>query len=312
MGARDRHDVGGQRPRLPEALVNDAKEIGRWQTSLLPAVLAVALVAVGLGLAWRGWGYYVLPLDLRVEHEDYRVLGPGGVVGHGYGIVGTALIVLNLLYLVRRKLAKLPLGSMRVWLDMHAFTGLVGGMLVLFHSAFQMRTPIANLSAVSLVVVVLTGVLGRFLHWLAPGADDAALEEQLHGLDAVMPGLAQRIRAALAAAPATRLDDATLMSAIATIPTWARQRGARRRAVREIVSQAASERAFDGNEYALFHRMEARAVRLAGRGATAAGASALLRTWRGLHRLLAIVMLLTVPVHIGVAWLYGYRWIWSE
>jgi hypothetical protein len=275
-------------------------------------VLAALLLLLGAGLAWRGWGYYVLPLDVRVEHEDYRVLGPGGLVGHGYGIVGTALIVLNLLYLVRRKLAKLPLGSMRVWLDMHAFTGLAGGMLVLFHSAFQSRTPIASLSAVSLVVVVLTGVLGRFLHWLAPSADEAGLEEQLAGLDAAVPGVARRIRGALAAHPPTRLDDATLLRAVSHLPTWARERAARRRAVRDAIVGASPERELDAAEQALFRRMERQAVRLAGRSATAAGASALLRTWRGLHRVLAIVMLLTVPVHIGVAWLYGYRWIWSE
>ena len=279
------------------------------RADLFAILLASVLVALGAALAWRGWGYYVLPLELRVEHEDYRVLGPGGLVGHGYGIVGTALIVLNLLYLVRRKLAKLPLGSMRVWLDLHAFTGLAGGLLVLFHSAFQARTPIANLTAVALVIVVLTGVLGRFLHWLAPTSDQGELEAQLEGLDAMSPGLAQKVLAALARAPITRRDDASLLGAVATIPTWIRERGARRAAVRRVLEEG---RGLAGEERVMFARIERRAVALAGRSATAAGAGAILRTWRGLHRLLAIVMLLTVPVHIGVAWLYGYRWIWSE
>lgn len=278
----------------------------------LPMFLGLALVLLGAALAWRGWGYYLLPLEARVEHEDYRVLGPGGVVGHGYGIVGTGLILLNLLYLVRRMLAKLPLGSMRAWLDVHAFTGLAGSLLVLFHSAFQMRTPIANLSAVSLVIVVLTGVLGRFLHWLAPGADEGALEEQLAGLDALVPGTGKRLRDALGAAPITQKSDASLLVAVATIPTWARERGARRAAVRRVLDATAAERSLDAADGALLAQMRKSTIRLAGRGATAAGASAILRTWRGLHRLLAIVMLLTVPIHIGVAWLYGYRWIWSE
>ena len=33
-----------------------------------------------------------------------------------------------------------------------------------------------------------------------------------------------------------------------------------------------------------------------------------LRSWRGLHRLFAILMLVTVVVHVWVAWHYGYRW----
>jgi hypothetical protein len=39
---------------------------------------------------------------------------------------------------------------------------------------------------------------------------------------------------------------------------------------------------------------------------------ALLRSWRGLHRLFALLMLLAVVVHIGVAWHYGYRWIFGS
>ena len=41
-------------------------------------------------------------------------------------------------------------------------------------------------------------------------------------------------------------------------------------------------------------------------------AGTLLRTWRSLHRFLAILMLTTVVVHIATAWSFGYRWIWSQ
>jgi len=41
-------------------------------------------------------------------------------------------------------------------------------------------------------------------------------------------------------------------------------------------------------------------------------ASALLRSWRSLHRFLAIMMMTTVVVHIATAWQLGYRWIWSQ
>ena len=46
--------------------------------------------------------------------------------------------------------------------------------------------------------------------------------------------------------------------------------------------------------------------------ALADGFTSLLQSWRALHRLLAILLLLLVPVHVGVAWFYGYRWLWSE
>ena len=49
---------------------------------------------------------------------------------------------------------------MATWLNLHVFTGLVGTVLIMFHSAFQFRTPIALATAGSLGVVVLTGIVG--------------------------------------------------------------------------------------------------------------------------------------------------------
>ena len=41
------------------------------------------------------------------------------------------------------------------------------------------------------------------------------------------------------------------------------------------------------------------------------GMAALLRSWRGLHRFFALLMLAAVLLHAGVAWYYGYRWIFG-
>ncbi len=110
-------------------------------------VLAVALVAVSVALAAKGWSFYRLSLEDRLEHPAYRALRPSGLYGNGYGWVAALLVVMNLSYLLRRRLATASLGSMRVWLDVHVFTGLLASVLVSFHSAFQLRTPIATLSA---------------------------------------------------------------------------------------------------------------------------------------------------------------------
>ena len=45
--------------------------------------------------------------------------------------------------------------------------------------------------------------------------------------------------------------------------------------------------------------------------ARAAGVSALLRSWRAIHRFFALMMLAAVLLHAGVAWYYGYRWIFA-
>jgi hypothetical protein len=45
--------------------------------------------------------------------------------------------------------------------------------------------------------------------------------------------------------------------------------------------------------------------------ARASGIAALLRSWRALHRFFALLMLAAVFLHAGVAWYYGYRWIFA-
>lgn len=274
-------------------------------------VLIVVLVGIGAALWWRGHGFYTLGLDARIDHDDFRVLGPGEVVGHGYGIVGTGLIFTNLLYLVRRRLARWPLGSMRFWLDLHVVTGLVGSLLIVFHSAFQLRTPIAMVTSVSLLVVVLTGVIGRYLYALSPQIDRDALETNLDALDALVSGLGLKARQTLASHTVTDLGAAAgLMKTLATLPTWWSERGARRRRIRGLVAEVPPE--VSTEERVLVKRALGSVASLAGSEATTMAAATLLRTWRGLHRLLAVLMLLSVSVHIGVAWFYGYRWIWSE
>ena len=119
---------------ISPASTKPPRRFAPWITLLILAVLTELML-------WRGYDYYRQGLSARAMHPDYRLLNPGGLLGHGYGMVGTALILTNLLYLVRRRFAKyIPaqMGSMKAWLNAHVLTGLVGSLLVLFHSAFQL------------------------------------------------------------------------------------------------------------------------------------------------------------------------------
>src|SRR5262249_15898773 len=146
-------------------------------------------------LARRGYSFYRLSLADQTEHPDYRTLNPAGFLGHGYGIVGTALILTNLLYLVRRRLTRLPpwMGSLKGWLGMHVFIGLAGSVLVLFHSAFQLRTPIATVTSASLAIVVFTGLIGYYIHSLIPKAGLRPLKQRLEELQPLLPGLVEQV-----------------------------------------------------------------------------------------------------------------------
>lgn len=282
--------------------------------SLLRSVLFIAL---GLIIAYplsRGLSFYEHGADARIDHVDFRLLSPGGFVGHGYGIVGTGLILTNLLYLARRRLAWLPVGSLAAWLDVHTVTGIGGSILVLFHSAFQLRTPIATVTAVSLSIVVGTGLVGRYIYALTPRSGELTLDDRLRELDTSAPIFVTRIREAMHAVKATNLPaNASMIRVFLTIPRWMLEARRRRRIVYEIAKADTSLAALrKGGEKRFVRWIVKDIARLwAGEIDRLAGGS-LLRLWRSLHRIMAILMVLSVAIHIGVAWFYGYRWIFTK
>jgi hypothetical protein len=295
------------------ALATAPRSGSRWLRVALTLLTLSALAALMLA---RGHDYYRQELSLRASHADYRVLNPAGTIGHGYGIVGTILVAMNLLYLVRRRLTHvLPpwIGSMQAWLHAHAFTGLTGSLLVTFHSAFQLRTPIAALTSASLGIVVLTGLVGLYLHALVPKAGLQPLRDRLSEIAPFLPGMTSNVEAYVVAAPATRLPaDASLFRAIVTVPRWVRDARKRRRGVARAAREDRTFRALENTDpdlaRAFVHELSDLA---AGEVDTLAG-SALLRSWRSLHRFLAILMLVSETLHIAVAWYYGFRWIFER
>lgn len=265
-----------------------------------------------LALIWRGAAFYGLSREDRVMHEDYRILGAAGFLGHGYGFIGTGLILLNLTYLLRRLFPRMALGSMKAWLDMHVLTGLAGGALVLFHSAFQFRTPIAIVSTVSVGVVVFTGIIGRALHAFTPRTNKEALENAVVALDAIVPRAGEHLRSILVQTRPTPVDaHAGLISVLTRIPVWLYEWRTRRVAVRRGVVQVQSSVLLDSAHDAMVQRIRGELVRQAGLEVFATMTSGLLLSWRSLHRVLAILMTVTVPFHVVIAWMYGYRWIFS-
>ena len=276
------------------------------------------LVTLTLALfAYFLWGlgadFYRADLYSRVDHADYDSLRPGGLLGHGYGIAGTILILTNLLYLLRRRLARWSLGSMSGWLNLHVFTGLVGTLLILFHSAFQFRTPIAVATGVSLGVVVLTGLLGRYLYALTPQPNRTELERALVSLDELIPGSGMQVRQALAQHSISEVDShAPLIAKLIKIPKWVAEARSRGFAVSYVIEDMPLDRVLERGEKRQLRKAKRIVRKFATREVLGVSASSLLQSWRGFHRTLAILLVLLVPVHIGVAWVFGYRWIFSQ
>jgi len=265
------------------------------------------------GLAFYGHDFYRKGLVERALHPDYARLNPAGLVGHGYGMVGTALILTNLLYVVRRRFMGLSwAGSLKGWLNLHVFTGLVGSVLILYHSAFQLRTPIATVTSASLGIVVVTGLVGFYLHALVPKEGLKPLEERLAEIEPLLPGLVAQVRAFVKATPLTTLPaDASFLRTLFTLPGWALQAGRRRRGLRKAARQDKMFRVLERTDKKLAKGFYKELGLLAASEVDTHVGAALMRTWRSLHRFLALLMIVSVTVHIGVAWYYGFRWIFE-
>lgn len=148
------------------------------------AALLIVLYVAAFGVlayhAARGYSYYRTPLEERPRHEDYWERKPGGSTGRGLGITGSTLMTLMLVYSLRKRVRALRgLGQLRLWLHFHIFCGIVGPLLVILHTSFKVGGLVA-LSFWSMIVVALSGVMGRYLYQQVPrrrSGDELTLTE---------------------------------------------------------------------------------------------------------------------------------------
>ncbi|MDD9967562.1 MAG: hypothetical protein OXR73_15105 [Myxococcales bacterium] len=271
--------------------------------------MVLGLLLLTLALTYRGADFYLKDLQARVDHPDFRALSPAGPIGQLYGIVGTVLILTNLLYMVRRRYARVHLGSMRTWLDIHVVTGLFGTLLVMFHSAFQLRSGIATLTAASLAVVVVTGIIGRYFYAISPRKDDRRMQAALQEVQDLWPGLAEALRELESRQqPPARPHSPGLLATLMTLPAWFRQARSRRSEIRILGQHAIASVPLVADDAARWSAKLEHIARLKAAEVKAAAGTHLLKTWRGLHRLTALLMVVAVILHVAIALYFGFGW----
>jgi hypothetical protein len=135
------------------------------------AVLAVFSVAVAVLVGWtvwNGWDYFTTGMADRPHHPDFREFRAAGRVGHGVGILGSFMIVLLLLYSLRKRMRVLQrAGQLPIWLRYHIFLGIAGPILITLHTAFKVGG-LVSVSYWSMVAVALSGFFGRYLYQQIP------------------------------------------------------------------------------------------------------------------------------------------------
>jgi hypothetical protein len=94
-----------------------------------------------------------------------RYITPQRGLGYGLGITGGSMMLLLLLYSARKRARWLRwMGGVPVWFDIHMTLGLVGPVLVLFHSNFTLGATNSNVALICMLVVAGSGVIGRYMY----------------------------------------------------------------------------------------------------------------------------------------------------
>jgi len=145
----------------------------------------LCLTEIVLRLYWPArWFQYWL-LTRTGEPEAIAKLQVGFRAGETLavycGFIGTGLMVIAALYpIVRRMGAFRAVANAKFWFDFHMMSGTVGPMFVLLHSGLKLDNWVSA-AFWSMVIVVISGVVGRYLYTQIPDlVNGRELEELDH------------------------------------------------------------------------------------------------------------------------------------
>ncbi len=145
--------------------------------------------------------------------STHKVPAAGEFFGHSLGVLGFLLMLMTeTLYSLRKRSRSASWGKMSAWLKFHIFTGLVGPFMVLLHSSWKFNG-LAGAVTLLTIIVVLSGVVGRYIYTAVPRTVDGAaveaaeLEQQITATDA-------RIQAFMASRPQTSTALAARLAAL--------------------------------------------------------------------------------------------------
>jgi hypothetical protein len=282
---------------------------GLWRGGLIALHLLSA--AAVLAVLAAGVDFYRTPLLERAHHEGYWQWKAGGSVGHKLGLVGSSMMVLMLLYSVRKRVGALRrLGPLGRWLDVHIYLGVFGPLLVELHSSFKVQGLVA-LSFWAMVIVASSGVLGRYLYLQIPRTR-AGEERALVELEAEDRELSGQLRTRF------RLDESQIgeLDALVAIPTRVGLLGGFVRLVTDdlrlrsgLRSFARSCRSVPAPVFTDFERVVRQKAQVHRRILLWDRVHELFHYWHVLHKPFALVMYLFMIVHVAVALVTGYGWV---
>ncbi len=286
----------------------------------LHRIYVVLFFVVGVGvtllLGVYGYQYYTTPLEERFFQSNYDLLKPSGVLGHGFGIIGSLMMIFGVsIYMIRKRVRSFfNLGFLKHWLEFHIFLCTVGPILVLYHTAFKFGGIVA-VSFWSMVAVVASGVVGRFIYVQIPRTIQGK-ELSVNEMNEMNENLTDKLRAEylIDGNILAKLDKHSYTdkyrqvgfgtSFVMMIQDYFGTRSVLRQIKREL--RRLNLRGAKEKEIIRISRSKLTLSRKIGMLRTT---QKLFRYWHIVHLPFAITMFVIMFIHIAVTIIFGYKWI---
>lgn len=273
--------------------------------------MVMVVLIVTAYLAYTGYSYYSLPLEERFYHDHHDWFKPSGLYGHGLGIIGTLLIMIGVFgYIARKRYGFLEkLIRLKYLLEFHIFLCVLGPVMILFHTAFKFGG-IVSIAFWSMVAVVLSGVIGRFIYIQIPRTIEgrelslnevkemredlgAEFEKNSSGWNELREELLGELR-----------DELEKNRSLNIIQKFFSDQGL----IRRIRSRLKKERV-PAPERRRFLKTIGKEVTLSNRIQRLQTMQQLFKYWHVAHLPFALIMLIIVIIHVGITLAFGYKWI---
>ncbi len=276
--------------------------------------LSIIVIIVLAAILNKGYAYYKISLEERFFHQDHTTLKPSGILGHGMGILGSALMILGVSFYMLRKRYRIfsRIGVLKHWLEFHIFLCTLGPILVLFHTSFKFGGIVA-ISFWSMVAVFLSGIVGRFIYIQIPRSIEGRelslteIRDMKGDIGEALTGSAQLdetsykvIVDAIKVKPEFRQSNFFTrsfrnsmenLSTIRTVKATLRKNNLPKAQRLQVLSLVK-------NEMSLNRRIERLVVM-----------QNLFKYWHVAHLPFALVMLIIMIIHVAVTIVFGYKWI---
>ena len=262
--------------------------------------MVIIILITTIYLIYTGYSYYNTSIEERFYHEHHTWFKPSGAFGHGLGIIGTFMILFGVtIYIARKRynfLSKFI--RLKYLLEFHIFLCTLGPILVLFHTAFKFGG-IVSIAFWSMVAVVLSGVIGRFIYIQIPrtieGRELSLMEVKNMKTDLTVVLMEKfKLEEDLIQMIVSFTNEETEVSNIKSI----------RNLRKELRNNGLPK-----NERVSILKMVKNEKNLSGKIARLQTMQKYFKYWHVAHLPFALIMLVIVIIHVIVTLTFGYKWI---